>query len=223
MGTAIKPTLSHGHPSPVRVRLMQRGKSAHADSLVCMHAPCMHAPRSAPDAKPCCRRARSKGEALRLLRKLVVARVLREETHRQDNQYGGVVSHLAVNEPVARTLAPGGPLLVTLPFLVKAPDEATAAGAAGDRASSGPAAAGKKKPAARRRASKKAAAGAGDAAAEVEVEVIEDDDDDAGDSGASQARFFLARGLWEGSTCGEDCCPARLLCMLLPQTLAPSL
>ena len=134
---------------------------------------------------------RSKGEALRLLRKLVVARVLREDTHRQDNQYGGVVSHLAVNEPVARTLAPGGPLRITLPFLVKAPDEtaaAAAAGSAGVRASSGAAAAGKKKPA-RRRAGKKAATGAADAAADAEVEVIEDDDDDdADDSGASQVR-----------------------------------
>lgn len=60
---------------------------------------------------------RSKSDALRLLRKLVVAKVLTEETYRQDNQYGGVLSFLAVNEPTARALAHGS-LSIKMPFAV---------------------------------------------------------------------------------------------------------
>ena len=60
---------------------------------------------------------RSKGDALRLLRRLVVLKVLTEETYRQDNQYGGVLSYLAVNEPVARGLAHGS-LTIKMPFPV---------------------------------------------------------------------------------------------------------
>lgn len=59
----------------------------------------------------------SKNEALRLLRKLVVIGVLSEETFRADNQYGGVMSHLSVCEPVARRLADGA-LHIRMPFLV---------------------------------------------------------------------------------------------------------
>jgi len=55
----------------------------------------------------------------RLLRRLVVAGVLLEDTFRQDNQYGGVVSCLRVAEPGAARLAAGA-LRVTLPFLAKA-------------------------------------------------------------------------------------------------------
>ena len=59
----------------------------------------------------------SKSDVLRLLRKLVVAKVLTEETYRQDNQYGGVLSFLAVNEPTARALAHGS-LSIKMPFMV---------------------------------------------------------------------------------------------------------
>ncbi len=59
----------------------------------------------------------SKNDALRLLRKLVVVGVLSEETFRADNQYGGVMSHLSVCEPVARRLADGA-LHIRMPFLV---------------------------------------------------------------------------------------------------------
>ena len=60
---------------------------------------------------------RSKGDALRLLRRLVVLKVLTEETYRQDNHYGGVLSYLAVNEPVAKGLAHGS-LTIKMPFPV---------------------------------------------------------------------------------------------------------
>ena len=43
----------------------------------------------------------SKDEATRLVRKLVVEGVLREETHRQDNQYGSLTSKLVVHPPTA--------------------------------------------------------------------------------------------------------------------------
>ena len=59
----------------------------------------------------------SKNDALRLLRKLVVAKVLTEETYRQDNQYGGVLSYLAVNEATARFLTQGT-LTIKMPFAV---------------------------------------------------------------------------------------------------------
>ena len=49
----------------------------------------------------------SKGEAERLLRKLIVLRLLVEETFRQDNQYQSVSSALRVNDPVAARLASG--------------------------------------------------------------------------------------------------------------------
>ena len=59
----------------------------------------------------------SKNDALRLLRKLVVAKVLTEETYRQDNQYGGVLSYLAVSEPAARALTQGT-MTIKMPFAV---------------------------------------------------------------------------------------------------------
>ncbi len=59
----------------------------------------------------------SKNDALRLLRKLVIAKVLTEETYRQDNQYGGVLSYLAVNEAAARALTQGT-LTIKMPFAV---------------------------------------------------------------------------------------------------------
>ena len=59
----------------------------------------------------------SKNDALRLLRKLVIAKVLTEETYRQDNQYGGVLSYLAVNESAARALTQGT-LTIKMPFAV---------------------------------------------------------------------------------------------------------
>jgi len=59
----------------------------------------------------------SKNDALRLLRKLVVAKVLTEETYRQDNQYGGVLSYLLVNEATARALTQGT-LSIKMPFAV---------------------------------------------------------------------------------------------------------
>ncbi len=49
----------------------------------------------------------SKGEAERLLRKLIVLHVLVEETFRQDNQYQSVSSALRVNNLVAARLASG--------------------------------------------------------------------------------------------------------------------
>lgn len=60
---------------------------------------------------------RSKNDALRLLRKLVVVGVLSEETFRADNQYGGVMSHLSVNEALARRLADGA-MRIRMPFLL---------------------------------------------------------------------------------------------------------
>ena len=59
----------------------------------------------------------SKNDALRLLRKLVIAKVLTEETYRQDNQYGGVLSYLAVNERAAGALTQGT-LTIKMPFAV---------------------------------------------------------------------------------------------------------
>ena len=62
----------------------------------------------------------SKGEAERLLRKLIVLHVLVEETFRQDNQYQSVSSALRVNDPVAARLASGrvqcSPVLKGLPL-----------------------------------------------------------------------------------------------------------
>jgi hypothetical protein len=72
-----------------------------------------------PAPTPGTRAPRSKGDVQRLLRRLVVAGVLLEDTFRQDNQYGGVVSCLRVAEPGAARLAAGA-LRVTLPFLAKA-------------------------------------------------------------------------------------------------------
>lgn len=68
-------------------------------------------------SRRCCVVPCSKNDALRLLRKLVVAGVLAEETYRQDNQYGGVLSYLAVNEGPARALQQGS-LPMTMPFAV---------------------------------------------------------------------------------------------------------
>ena len=51
--------------------------------------------------------AHSKGDAERLLRKLIVLRLLVEETFRQDNQYQSVSSALRVSDLVAARLASG--------------------------------------------------------------------------------------------------------------------
>ena len=59
----------------------------------------------------------SKNDALRLLRKLVVVKVLTEETYRQDNQYGGVLSYLAASDAAARALTQGS-LKIRMPFAV---------------------------------------------------------------------------------------------------------
>jgi hypothetical protein len=67
------------------------------------------------DANPLCY-ACSKGDALRLLRKLVVLGVLVEETFRQDNEYGAVGSYLRVSEAAARQLSAGN-LRVVMPFV----------------------------------------------------------------------------------------------------------
>ena len=47
----------------------------------------------------------------------MIAKVLTEETYRQDNQYGGVLSYLAVSEPAARALTQGT-LTIRMPFAV---------------------------------------------------------------------------------------------------------
>lgn len=46
-----------------------------------------------------------------------MAKVLTEETYRQDNQYGGVLSYLAVNDSAARALTQGI-LTIKMPFAV---------------------------------------------------------------------------------------------------------
>jgi hypothetical protein len=116
----------------------------------------------------------SKTEALRLLRKLVVANVLGEETFRQDNQYGSVMSFLTVNEPVARALLHGS-LRICMPFAVAAQPEAKKKFPRARKARNGTAAL--------ESAIARQAAGAG-AATEADVETIEDDDTD--DSNATQ-------------------------------------
>ena len=47
----------------------------------------------------------------------MVVKVLTEETYRQDNQYGGVLSYLAANDPAARALTQGT-LTIKMPFAV---------------------------------------------------------------------------------------------------------
>lgn len=59
----------------------------------------------------------SKNDAERLIRKMVVARVLQETTHRQDNQYGSVVAALCC-EPAGLAALAAGRLKLTLPFIV---------------------------------------------------------------------------------------------------------
>ncbi|BDA40672.1 ATP-dependent DNA helicase Q-like 4A [Coccomyxa sp. Obi] len=126
-------------------------------------------------------KALSKNEALRLLRKLVVVGVLSEETFRADNQYGGVMSHLSVCEPVARRLADGA-LHIRMPFLVAKEAE--------QQQQQQQQQAAKKKAFPRARKAGRAAGAPPGAEAVVvaepedEVEII--DDDDADDSCATQ-------------------------------------
>ena len=129
--------------------------------------------------------ARSKNEALRLLRKMVVVGVLSEETFRADNQYGGVMSHLSVCEPLARRLAEGA-LCIRMPFLLAR--EAPADQQQPQQQQQQP-----KKKAAFPRARKAArnSAGAAPVAAEPEDEVEIIDDDDADDSCATQVRGLV--------------------------------
>ena len=61
----------------------------------------------------------SKNEVQAVLRKLIAMHVIREETWRQDNQYGNVVACLKVNRQQADSfLASGQP--IKLPLLVPA-------------------------------------------------------------------------------------------------------
>ena len=62
----------------------------------------------------------SKTEIERVLRRLIILKVLTEDTRRQDNQYGNVVSQLRVNEVLAGDIE-RGQMKVTLPFLAAAP------------------------------------------------------------------------------------------------------
>ena len=132
---------------------------------------------------PCMLACRSKSDVLRLLRRLVCARVLREDTFRADNQYGNVTSHLSVNGVIAARL--GSPALrIVMPFLVKEPAaQQQEAPAAGGNAR-------KKAPGGR----KGKRVGAADAsqtqprAADADVEVIEDDDEAENSRGMSQVR-----------------------------------
>jgi hypothetical protein len=118
---------------------------------------------------------------LRLLRKLVCERVLREDTFRQDNAYGNVTSHLSVNEPVAARLGSGG-LRIVMPFLVKAPAEPEQAPAAAPGG-----AARKKAAAARGRGGREGTPlSQAPAAGDDVVEVIEDDEETDDGSGVSQ-------------------------------------
>ncbi|KAK9809882.1 hypothetical protein WJX72_001000 [[Myrmecia] bisecta] len=62
----------------------------------------------------------SKNDAQRLLRKMVVLKLLTEETSRLDNQYGSVTSVVKVNNPAVVSLE-RGQLRITLAFAVVAP------------------------------------------------------------------------------------------------------
>ena len=55
-----------------------------------------------------------------MLRRLIILKVLTEDTRRQDNQYGNVVSQLRVNEVLAGEIE-RGQMKVMLPFLAAAP------------------------------------------------------------------------------------------------------
>lgn len=79
-----------------------------------------------------CSGGRSKTDALRLVRKLVIVGVLLEETFRQDNEYGAVGSTLKVAEGAAKDLASGA-LKVIMPFLASGKPEK--AGPSGQRRS----------------------------------------------------------------------------------------
>ena len=61
----------------------------------------------------------SKGDAARLCRKLLVQRVLIEDTFRRDNEYASVASRVLVDEPIAAQLASRA-LRIELPFALSA-------------------------------------------------------------------------------------------------------
>lgn len=68
----------------------------------------------------------SKNEVQWLLRKLIGMHVLREDTYRQDNQYGNVVACLKVNRREADSFLASSQR-ISMPYLVSAKQAAAAA------------------------------------------------------------------------------------------------
>jgi hypothetical protein len=106
----------------------------------------------------------------------VVVGVLSEETFRADNQYGGVMSHLSVCEPMARRLFEGA-MRIRMPFLI-APEAPAEQQHQPKKKAAFPRA---------RKANKNAGAAPVVVEPEDDVEIIQDDDAD--DSAVTQVRL----------------------------------
>lgn len=106
----------------------------------------------------------------------MVVGVLSEETFRADNQYGGVMSHLSVCEPMARRLFEGA-MRIRMPFLI-APEAPAEQQHQPKKKAAFPRA---------RKANKNAGAAPIVVEPEDDVEIIQDDDAD--DSAVTQVRL----------------------------------